>query len=471
MELLYIKEFQKGSDQMGITNSNKELSAERIDCGGTFKITLSLTAEPEIQNNPADIVLILDRSESMKDSMGSLKDAANEFIDIIADSTGGTQSGQIGMGSHIGIVSFNAAAVQDTQLITSVQTLKNAVNNLTAGGSTNHEDAFVKAMGLFNPASANEKIMIMFTDGVTTAGGNPDIAAAAAKAQGVIIYCIGLMGNGGIDIQSLDEWASDPDDEHVFIAPDDEKLKEIFADLARTIVQPGATDIVITDKVNTCFSIISVETPDKGTAEFLDVKTLQWKIEKLGETNKETVKLEFTVKYTGSCSGTVEANETTVYRDKEGNEVKFPSPEIYVDCGSVIIVEECPEPVKIEVDGCEDIIEFDVGEVGMQSLGRILKLDVTLKNICPHKRVALAVIITEVDQYGTEYSRGFKTFTVPAHSGNECHNVMVRCIKFVLPEDLSVSGPADSICGHRKFKVRIIANYIDNNFECCDILL
>lgn len=456
---------------MGISNSNKEVSVERIDCGGTFKIKLSLTAEPDIQSNPVDIVLILDRSESMKDSMGSLKEAADEFIDIIAGSTGGVQSGQIGMGSHIGIVSFDGTAVQDTQLITSVQTLKSVVNSLTAGGSTNHEDAFVKAQGLFNPASPNEKIMIMFTDGVTTAGGDPDIAAEAAKVQGVIIYCIGLMGNGGIDTKSLDEWASDPDNEHVFIAPDDEKLKEIFADLARTIVHPGATDIVITDKVNTCFSILSVGTPDKGTAELLDMKTLQWKIEKLGETNKETAKLEFTVKHIGPCSGTVEANESTVYSDKEGNEVKFPSPEIFIDCGSVIVVEECPEPVKIEVDGCEDIIEFDVGEVGLQSLGRILKLDVTLKNICPHKRVALAVIITEVDHYGTEYSRGFKTFTVPAHSGNECHNVMVRCIKFVLPEDLSVSGSADSICGHRKFKARIIANYIDNNFECCDILL
>lgn len=37
---------------MGITNSNKVLSTDRISCGETFKVTLSLTAEPSIVSNP-----------------------------------------------------------------------------------------------------------------------------------------------------------------------------------------------------------------------------------------------------------------------------------------------------------------------------------------------------------------------------------------------------------------------------------
>lgn len=46
---------------MGVTNSNKEINVTRIDCGGSFKVKLSLTAEPDITSNPTDIVLILDR--------------------------------------------------------------------------------------------------------------------------------------------------------------------------------------------------------------------------------------------------------------------------------------------------------------------------------------------------------------------------------------------------------------------------
>ena len=41
---------------MGITNSNKELFATQITCGDTFNVRLSLTAEPDITSNPADIV-------------------------------------------------------------------------------------------------------------------------------------------------------------------------------------------------------------------------------------------------------------------------------------------------------------------------------------------------------------------------------------------------------------------------------
>ena len=71
---------------MGITNSNKELNVSSIDCGGTFRVKLSLTAEPNILTNPTDIVLVLDRSGSMSGSpLANLKNGAKKFIDIIAD--------------------------------------------------------------------------------------------------------------------------------------------------------------------------------------------------------------------------------------------------------------------------------------------------------------------------------------------------------------------------------------------------
>lgn len=137
---------------MGITNSNKELNTDRIDCGGSFKVKLSLTAEPDIITNPTDIVLVLDRSGSMSGSpLANLKNGAKKFIDIIDEATDNTQDGQIGHGSHIGIVSFADTATQDTQLATSVEELKEAVDALSAGGRTNHADAFTKATQLLIP--------------------------------------------------------------------------------------------------------------------------------------------------------------------------------------------------------------------------------------------------------------------------------------------------------------------------------
>lgn len=457
---------------MGVTNSNKELNISQINCGGSFKIKLSLTAAPDIISNPTDIVLILDRSGSMAGSpLANLKNGAKKFIDIIDEATDGAKDEQIGSGSHIGIVSFAETATQDTQLITSVADLKNAVNALSSDGSTNHADAFTKAMNLFDPASTNAKVMIIFTDGETTAGDNPNAVASAAKAQGITIYCIGLSGNGGIDEQALRDWAFDPDSAYVSITPDDEELENLFEDLAENITNAGATNIVITDTVSPCFSITALTTPTKGTASMLNSNTIEWKIDELGVTQSEGAVLEFTVRHTGSCSGNVEVNESIIYSDEENNTVNFPSPSIDIDCGVTVIPEDCPIPAYVTIDGCTDTVEFDAGEIGMDSLGRIVQLDITIKNICPNKRVALAVLLNEVDLMGNEYKRGMKTMTIPAHTKPSCRDVTVHCIKFVLPEDLDVSGTTDSICNCRKFKARFIAHYIDNDFECCNIII
>lgn len=51
--------------------------------------------------------------------------------------------------------------------------------------------------------------------------------------------------------------------------------------------------------------------------------------------------------------------------------------------------EECPVPVDLAVSGCSDSVLVDLGNVELESLGRIIQADVTIKNVCPGKRVAL----------------------------------------------------------------------------------
>ena len=100
---------RKEVTRMGVTNSNKVISTDRIACNGSFRVTLALTAAPDILTNPTDIVLALDRSGSMAgEPLANVKLGAKTFIDIIEKATGG--SGQIGSGSRIGVVSFASAA-------------------------------------------------------------------------------------------------------------------------------------------------------------------------------------------------------------------------------------------------------------------------------------------------------------------------------------------------------------------------
>ncbi len=444
-----------------------------MDCDGSLKVTLALSASPDISSNPTDIVLVLDRSGSMAGSpLANLKAGAKTFIDIIDEATDSSQDGNIGSGSQIGIVSFAGTAVADTQLITSVATLKSAVDSLTAGGSTNHADAFAKATQLFDPLSTNAKVIVMFTDGKTTAGPPPAPVAAAARASGVIIYCIGLIGSDGIDINDLNDWATDPDASHVAVTPDDAELEDLFKDLAANISKTGATNIVIDEVVNPDFIITSVTPPTRGSAMMIDSNTLQWKIQELGVSANEGASLEFYIKHIAQDPGEKLVNQSVTYSDNEGNVVVFPTPSVTVECGIVVNPEPCPIPVDLTIDGCQDSVVINVGDTYLESLGRILQLDVTVKNVCPGKRVALAVILTEVGHNGVEYQRGMKAFTIPAHNYPSCRNVLVKCIKFVLPEDLDVSGgKPEAICNSRKFRVRFIAHNIDTDYQCCNSII
>ena len=455
---------------MGITNSNKEIDVSKIDCHGTVKVTLGLSAAPDISSNPTDIVLVLDRSGSMAGSpLANMKVGAKTFIDIIDESTDGAQDGNIGSGSHMGIVSFASIATADTGLITSTDTLKNVVDGLAAGGATNHADAFSKAIQLFDPASSNARVIVMFTDGKTTAGAPPAPVAAEARAAGIIIYCIGLLGDDGIDVEVLNDWATDPDASHVAVTPDEEELEDLFADLAADISKPGALDIVIDEMVNPDFTIVSIDPPSKGTAEMINATTLQWKISELGVSGNEGASLEFYIKHIGQTSGSKPVNASITYSDKNGNKVTFPEPYVTVDCEKPVEPEKCPKPVEFKIEGCKDFAEIDLGDVYLESLGRILELNLTIKNVCPDKRVALGIILTEVDCYGKEYQRGLKTMTIPAHHSSGCRDIQVKCIKFVLPEDLNVCrGNSGSMCGERKFKAQVIANTIDTDFKCCE---
>lgn len=456
---------------MGVTSSNKLVNVDRIDCNGTVKVTIALSAAPDITTNPTDIVLVLDRSGSMTgDPLANMKDGANTFIDIIDTATDGTPDGEIGSGSRIGLVSFATSATADVPLTTSVSDLKSAVNALNAGGQTNHAEAFAKAIQLFDPLSSNAKVIVMFTDGKTTIGQPPAPVAASARAAGIIIYCIGLIGEDGIDVDALNDWATDPDASHVVVTPDDAQLEDLFADLAANISKTGATDIVIDEIVNPDFAITSILQPNKGTATMINSTTIKWSIKELGVTSNEGATLEFYIQHISDMSGEKLVNESISYLDAEGNVVVFPAPKVNVECEVIVDPEPCPKPVEFSVDECNDTMYYDAGDVTMQSLGRMVTLSATVKNMCPGRRVALAAMLTEVDAQGVEYPRGMKAMTLPAHDYPTCRDVKVKSIRFVLPEDLDVMADSpDAICNARNLKARFVANYIDGDSSCSDV--
>ena len=451
---------------MGITSSNKVVDRSEVGCDGEFQVTLALTAAPDIIENPTDLVLVLDRSGSMSGvPLAAMKEGSNTFIDIIQQATDdGSGSGDLGSGTRMGVVSFSSTAVVDAPLTASVSQLKGAVDALTAGGSTNHGDAFSKATQLLEAGTNPVKVMVLFTDGNTTAGPPPAPIAAQARDKGIIIYCIGLVGSDGLDVSALNNWATDPDSVHVAIAPTPQDLEEIFAELAANLTKPGATDLKIVEQLNPDFEIVNIVTPAKGTVEQQSDTQLTWKMDSLGVSGVESATLAFRARHRGVTGGVKQVNQSIQYSDAQGNLVDFPDPTVNVKCDVVVCAEPCPTPVDVVAEGCSDLVVVDVGDVQLGGQGRIIQLELTVKDVCPNRRVALGVILEEVGPDGKTEPRGVKVFTLPAHTQPGCRDVQVQCIRFVVPEDVSLWGK--SLCDTRRFQVQVIAQAMDGEFRC-----
>ena len=451
---------------MSVSNPNKLINKSVMGCDGIATVTLSFDAASELVSRPVDIILLMDRSSSMSGQrMTFAKSGARQLINMVAGASGGEANKEIANGSRIGIVSFATTATPVAALTNQVDILDSTVDNISAGGSTNHRIAFEEAGRMLDPSSTNDQIVVMFTDGITTEGGSADAAAEELKKKGAEIFCIGLVN----DTTNLKKWASDPDSIHVAATTDQDMLVSLFEKIAYEVSRVGAHDVKIIEEVNPDFKIIQVNVPTDGAVVVKDSHTLEWNMQGVGLTPQDTAVLSFDIMHIGAAGGAKDVNKSLSYSDRENNVMNFPNPVVQVDCSNPMIYPEpCPSPMDFQVEGCKDSVIVDALETKLQSLGRIIQVDVPVKNVCPGKRVAVAVILTEVDSKGVEHARGMKTLMIPAQTGTECQDLLLKCVHFVVPEELDVTGNTTSICNDRSFKARVMANYIDTDFVCCD---
>ena len=447
---------------MPVANPQKKINVSSMNCGGTATVTLGFESAASLAFKPADIVLIMDRSASMhQDQMTYAKAAANLFVDMVAGARDGA--------TRMGMVSFGDDVTKDAALSSDFSPLKPAIDKLVPGGHSNHRGAFEAAGDMLDGPGSVRQVIVMFTDGESSPlYQDPASAVKALKAKGIEIFCIGLA----VDPASLNSWASDPDSTHVAYTEDAAQLDRVFRQIATEVVLAGARDAVIQEQLTKDFKIVKAHTPDVGTVDITGPQTLTWNIGAtgIGEQPDYTY-LSFDIQHIGTAGGVLPVNQSVVYSDREGNTLEFPSPTVEVICsgGGDIVPEPCPEPTMVTVPGCQDALHMQLSAVEMQSLGRIVQLDVTVKAVCPGKRVAVSILLSETDAQGQEHPRGVKHLLIPAQEGTECRDITLRCIPFSVPEALDASGDPGSICNSRSFQARAIANYVDTDYACCDV--
>ena len=178
----------------------------------------------------ADVMLIIDRSGSMRWPSSKIADAktsAKLFVDYMRD------------GDKTGVASFASSARYDYHLITLTGAVKNAIKNaidgIYASGGT--------AMGRGLRYGYNDFInrgdpthawaMVLLSDGYHNRGEHPNNVLPSIKSQDIIVYTIGL--GPSVDKNLLEHIATETGGKYYY-TPSSDKLKEIYESIVGKVI-------------------------------------------------------------------------------------------------------------------------------------------------------------------------------------------------------------------------------------------
>ncbi len=262
--------------------------------------------------SPSDVVLVLDRSGSMKETisgttgtkMAKAKNSARRFVDILSKDSR----------NRVGVSSFATQATIDRTLTNNWDSVKNEISALTAEGDTCTECGVYKGnVNIKQNGRTNvKKIIILLTDGKanviqgspnrvsTTVAENKAIAEAKASHtnNGTIIFTIGV-GND-INADFLKKMASVTGGRY-YASPTSDELNTIY-DKISVIIAKGSVNGVVFNDVNKNGALDSGESNLSG-----------WNIELTapgGVTKNTTSDANGAYSFTDLCDGSYAVEQT-----------------------------------------------------------------------------------------------------------------------------------------------------------------
>ena len=246
-----------GYDGSKVTTQNvgriwTDKTVQAIDDGKSdFLTTLSAMSSTSdttsLVSKPLDIVMVLDASGSMDESMGgkgspkridALKNAANHFIDTIAEQNKNVKDAS--KQHQVAIVKFAGKKrdkvgndtyysegylynySQTMQKLTAcsggdVEGLKGTINSIKPSGATRADNGMELAKGITSEREDAQKVVVFFTDGKptsrsdfsSTVANNAITAAKAMKDEGATVYTIGIFAGANPSDDPMSRKTSD----------------------------------------------------------------------------------------------------------------------------------------------------------------------------------------------------------------------------------------------------------------------
>ncbi|UCE19340.1 MAG: VWA domain-containing protein, partial [Gemmatimonadota bacterium] len=343
-------------------------------------LTLTLTGAGDCPSGNLDIMLIIDRSSTMlTDSrIDSAKAAARAFIDQLRDQ------------DRAGLVTFGGDATLDKGLTPMTPAgkadLKAAIDTIVAYGWTNIGDAIRTANHELEDIGRPGVgwVQILLSDGIPNRPlGLPNppgpvgysiMAADTARMLGIPIYTIGLALTIPEGIQLL-QTIADTTGAIYYDSPTPDELRDIYLDIAGVIICDAATDIVVTDVLQSYINIenaFTVSPNSISTDPITQEKTIVWNVPDIDVASSWVVSFKISSNVAGKDLPVDVYGDSKVEYTRDGETADTLFPQATID------VFECLQPTLVVTK--TDALFSDEDSNGVISPGDVILYTIVITN-------------------------------------------------------------------------------------------
>lgn len=172
------------------------------------------------ENIPLELVAAIDVSSSMRDAIGTVKDAAKRFLTGVAAS------------DQVTVLAFNENIFTLARRATDPAARLRAVDRMAAWGGTALYDAIVKAIEILGRQSGRRAV-VLFSDGEDQSSHAAlDAAIRTTEGSDATIYAVGLgRAVGTPALQKLLRQIASVSGGRAFFSDDPSRLDAVFADI------------------------------------------------------------------------------------------------------------------------------------------------------------------------------------------------------------------------------------------------